>query len=67
LVWKEGNDHLSNKQAAYAGDALPQRVKAFIAIGVGIALDSPAYILNYVKAEKEAGASEAFLSKSLFS
>ena len=51
--------HLSDKKAAYSGDALPMKVKALIALAAGIALDSSPCILNNTKAAKEAGASTA--------
>jgi len=57
--------HLSDKNAAYSGEALTQKAKALIALAVGIALDSQACILNHAKAAKEAGASTAEIVETL--
>ena len=48
---------VSEKQSAFSGAAIPQKYKAWIAMSVGIALDSPACILNNAKQAKKAGAS----------
>ena len=49
-------NHAGDKQFVFTKSALPQKVKALIAVAVGIALDSPACILNNVKGAKKAGA-----------
>jgi len=48
---------VSEKQSAFTGAAIPQKYKALIGMSVGIALDSPACVLNNAKQAKKAGAS----------
>ena len=48
--------HLSDKKKAYSGDALGQKTKSLVALGVGIALDSPSCIITNIKAAKKNGA-----------
>lgn len=57
---------VSDRQAAMSGTAIPAKYKALIALAVGIALDSPACVLNNTKQAKKAGATteeivEAFI------
>lgn len=49
--------HLEAKKNAYAGEYLDQKTKSLIALGVGIALDSQACIMNNIKSAKKNGAS----------
>ncbi|WP_434512046.1 carboxymuconolactone decarboxylase family protein [Desulfitobacterium sp. AusDCA] len=51
--------HLEAKKNAYAGEHLDKKIKALIALAVGIAMDSQACIMNNVKAAKKNGASTA--------
>lgn len=48
---------VSERQSAFSGAAIPKKHKALIAMSVGIALDSPACILNNAKQAQKAGAS----------
>jgi AhpD family alkylhydroperoxidase len=47
---------VSERQSVMSGTAIPPKYKALTAMAVGIALDSPACILNNVKQAKKAGA-----------
>ena len=47
---------VSERQAAMSGTLIPPKYKALIAMAAGIALDSPACILNNAKQAKKAGA-----------
>lgn len=51
--------HLDAKKNAYAGGNLDKKIKALIALAVGIALDSQSCIMNNVKVAKKNGASTA--------
>lgn len=48
---------VGQRQTAMSGTAIPPKYKALIALSAGIALDSPACILNNAKQAKKAGAS----------
>ena len=48
---------VSERRSAFSGAAIPQKYKALIAMSAGIALDSPACILNNAKQAKKAGVS----------
>ncbi len=47
---------VAERQGAMNGTAIPVKYKALIALSVGVALDSPACILNNAKQAKKAGA-----------
>lgn len=47
---------VSEKKAAFSGAAIPPKYKSLIGMAVGIALDSPACVLNNAKQAKKAGA-----------
>lgn len=51
--------HLAAKKNAYAGELVDKKTKAFIALAVGIAMDSQGCIMNNVKAAVKNGASTA--------
>jgi AhpD family alkylhydroperoxidase len=47
---------VAQRQAAMSGATMPPKYKALIALAVGVALDSPACILNNTKQAKKSGA-----------
>ena len=57
--------HLEGRAAAFAEGALAMKYKVLVALGAAIALDSPACIMNNVKAAKQAGATNQEIMEAI--